>query len=61
MALWHREGSIVREATVGDGPVDAVFKAIERITGCEPTVREYQVRSVTVGEDDSLSATYNRD
>src|SRR5262245_4746651 len=51
VALWHREGRIIREATVGDGPVDAVFKAIERITGYEPTLREYQVRSVTVGED----------
>ena len=51
VALWHREGRIVREATVGDGPVDAVFKAIERITGFEPILREYQVRSVSVGED----------
>jgi 2-isopropylmalate synthase len=51
VALWHREGHIVREATVGDGPVDAVFKAIERITGYDLTLREYQVRSVTVGED----------
>jgi 2-isopropylmalate synthase len=51
VALWHRDGHIVREATVGDGPVDAVFKAIERITGYEPTLREYQVRSVSIGED----------
>ena len=31
--------------------IDAVFKAIERITGMHVTLREYQVRSVTVGED----------
>jgi 2-isopropylmalate synthase len=36
---------------VGDGPVDAVFKTIERITGVNVVLRDYQVRSVTVGED----------
>lgn len=51
VALWNRDGTIVREATVGDGPVDAVFKTIERITGFDVTLREYQVRSVTIGED----------
>src|SRR5439155_6947138 len=33
VCLWHQDGTIVREAAIGDGPVDAVFKAIERITG----------------------------
>ncbi len=51
VVLWHKDGTIVREANVGDGPVDAVFKTIERITGVEVKLREYQVRSVTVGED----------
>jgi 2-isopropylmalate synthase len=51
VCLWHRDGSIVRDATVGDGPIDAVFKAIERITGVDVKLKEYVVRSVTVGED----------
>jgi 2-isopropylmalate synthase len=51
VALWHQDGTILREASVGDGPVDAVFKAIERITGIEVTLRDYRVRSVSVGED----------
>ena len=51
MCLWHNEGRIVREAAIGDGPVDAVFKAIERITEIEVKLRDYGVRSVTVGED----------
>ncbi len=51
VALWHQDGTILREASVGDGPVDAVFKAIERITGIELTLRDYRVRSVSVGED----------
>jgi 2-isopropylmalate synthase len=51
VALWHQDGSILREAALGDGPIDAVFKAIERITGIEVTLRDYRIRSVSVGED----------
>jgi 2-isopropylmalate synthase len=49
--LEHVEGRRVQQAVCGDGPVDAVFKAIERVTGISPTVRDYQVRSVSTGED----------
>jgi 2-isopropylmalate synthase len=51
VCLWHQGGTIHREASLGDGPVDAVFKAIERITGVEVVLKDYRVRSVTVGED----------
>jgi 2-isopropylmalate synthase len=51
VCLWHQGGNIVRDATAGDGPIDAVFKAIERITGVEVKLKDYSVRSVTVGED----------
>jgi 2-isopropylmalate synthase len=51
VCLWHNEGEIHRDASLGDGPVDAVFKCIERITGVEVTLRDYRIRSVTVGED----------
>jgi 2-isopropylmalate synthase len=51
VCLWHQEGTICRDASVGDGPVDAVFKAIERITGVEVVLKDYRIRSVTVGED----------
>ncbi len=51
VCLWHRDGSVKSDASIGDGPVDAVFKAIERITGVELKLRDYRVRSVTVGED----------
>jgi len=39
------------EAAVGDGPMDAAFKAIERITGLPLRLEDYQVRSVTGGKD----------
>jgi 2-isopropylmalate synthase len=51
VCLWHNEGRIHRDAVFGDGPVDAVFRAIERITGVEVELRDYYVRSVTVGQD----------
>lgn len=51
VCLWHKDGEIVRDAVVGDGPVDAVFKAIERATGISVTLKDYRVRSVTIGED----------
>ena len=51
IALQKNDGSRFQEACGGDGPVDAVFKAIERITGISARLRDYQIQSVTVGED----------
>ncbi len=51
IALEKSDGSRHHEAAGGDGPVDAVFKAIERITGITARLRDYQIQSVTVGED----------
>src|SRR6266852_2514614 len=49
--LVHVDGRKVEEAACGDGPVDALFKSIERITGITVQLRDYQVRSISVGED----------
>ncbi|MFO0878264.1 MAG: 2-isopropylmalate synthase [Gemmataceae bacterium] len=51
VALWHQDGTILRDAALGDGPVDAIFKAIERITGMEVQLKDFRVRSVSGGED----------
>lgn len=40
-----------RDAAIGDGPVDAVCKAMERIVGISAELKDYQVRSVSGGED----------
>jgi 2-isopropylmalate synthase len=40
----------VGEAT-GDGPVDAIFVAIQQATGVDPELRSYTVSAVTEGED----------
>ena len=51
VSLVHAEGRKIHDAACGDGPVDAVFQTIERITGIDVKLKDYQVRSVTVGED----------
>ncbi len=49
--LVHEDGRTVQEAAVGDGQVHAIFAAIERATGTPITLRQYQVRSLSTGED----------
>ncbi len=51
VVLWHKDGTLARDANVGDGPIDAVFKTIERLTGIDVNLKDYSVQSVTVGED----------
>jgi 2-isopropylmalate synthase len=45
------DGEIVQDAAIGDGPVDAIFKAVERVTGIAANLREFAVRGVTQGKD----------
>ncbi|MGE5755165.1 MAG: 2-isopropylmalate synthase [Planctomycetaceae bacterium] len=45
------DGEIVQDAATGDGPVDAIFKAVERVTGIAANLREFAVRGVTQGKD----------
>jgi 2-isopropylmalate synthase len=51
VALRHKDGTLHRDAAVGNGPIDALFKAINRITGIEVKVVDYRVRSVTQDMD----------
>ena len=49
--LTHQDGHTVKEAAVGDGPVEAAFTALERATGIDLDLRNFEVRSVSIGED----------
>jgi len=51
VAIRRPDGEIVQDAAIGDGPVDAIFKAVERVTGVRANLREFVVRSVTQGKD----------
>ncbi len=57
VCMKHADGRQVCDAACGDGPIDAVFKTIERITEVSVQLRDYQVRSVTIGEDAQGEAT----
>ena len=39
------------DAAIGDGPVDAVYEAIGRITGVKLALRDYSLRAITSGKD----------
>jgi 2-isopropylmalate synthase len=49
--LRHRDGRQVEEAAVGAGPVEAVFTALELAAGVKPVLCDFDIRSVSVGED----------
>ena len=46
-----RDGETYTEAAVGNGPVDASFLAIDRISGIPLELDRYQVRAATEGRD----------
>ena len=48
--IKNRDEQFTDSAT-GDGPVDALFNAIDRALNFQPTVESYQVRSVTSGRE----------
>jgi 2-isopropylmalate synthase len=45
------DGARVKEVGVGDGPVDAAFKTITKITGTRSTLMRYSVNAITGGTD----------
>mgnify|MGYP000147399789 FL=1 len=47
----EKNGEMVEEAACGDGPVDAIFNAINRATGHDVTLTEYRIRAITGGTD----------
>lgn len=49
--LRLQDGRVVENATIGDGPIDALFKAIDLSTGIPGKLQEYNIRSVTGGKD----------
>lgn len=46
-----RGGECHREAATGNGPVDAVYKAIDRIMGISAELEDYAITSIAMGQD----------
>lgn len=53
----EKESETFVDAACGNGPVDAAYQAIDRITGVSLSLVDYSVRSVTVGRDAIGEAT----
>ena len=49
--LRRPDGTLQTEAAVGNGPIDAVYKAIDHMAKVDCTLLEYTVQSVTEGID----------
>jgi len=43
--------AVLQEAACGDGPVDAVIRAIERIVGVKGRLTDFSIEAVTIGHD----------
>ncbi|MSU40201.1 MAG: 2-isopropylmalate synthase [Pedosphaera sp.] len=50
-----------QEAAIGDGPVDAVVKAMDRITRVRGQLKDYSLRAVSQGEDAMGEVTLKAD
>jgi 2-isopropylmalate synthase len=51
VAVRAPSGELLTGSFTGDGPVDAIFRAINAATGAEARLREFRVDAVTGGQD----------
>lgn len=47
----RRDGQLAEEAACGNGPVDAICKAVDKITGINCTMISWGINAVTAGKD----------
>ncbi|MCM8825156.1 MAG: 2-isopropylmalate synthase [Candidatus Omnitrophica bacterium] len=47
----RKEDRIFEDASLGDGPVDALYRAIDRIVKLSPKLAEYRISAVSGGKD----------
>ena len=57
VTLRDSTGEILQDASIGDGPVDAIYAAIARLTGIKADLTDYRIRSVSKGRDAQGEAT----
>jgi 2-isopropylmalate synthase len=51
VTLKDSNGDTVQDASIGDGPVDAIYSAIQRLTGVRANLTDYRIRAVTKGKE----------
>ncbi|MDR3146466.1 MAG: 2-isopropylmalate synthase [Treponema sp.] len=47
--LRHKDGQTHKLVSMGDGPIDSIFKAINKIIGKEPDLELYEIGAITGG------------
>ncbi len=47
----HKHDAVLEGVYIGDGPIDAAFLAIEKITGCHYELDDFQIQAVTEGRE----------
>lgn len=52
-----RDGALLEHVAIGDGPIDASFKAVEQMLGLELKLESFSLGAVTGGEDAQGEAT----
>jgi 2-isopropylmalate synthase len=57
VVLRDSSGDVRTDASAGDGPIDACYSAIQRITGVTVTLEDYSTRAVTGGKEAQGEAT----
>mgnify|MGYP003949569813 FL=1 len=61
--LEHNDGRILETSAQGIGPIEAVFKALEEITGYNMELTNFEIHSVSIGDDAqgevTISIRYN--
>jgi 2-isopropylmalate synthase len=51
VTLKDSNGEKLQDASIGDGPVDAIYSAIARLTGIRVSLSDYRIRAVTKGKE----------
>jgi len=51
VTLRDSGGQSIQDASVGDGPVDAIYSAIQRLTAVKANLADYRIRAVTRGKE----------
>ncbi|MCX7705970.1 MAG: 2-isopropylmalate synthase, partial [bacterium] len=46
-----KRNTLLEDASLGDGPIDALYRAIDRIVKVSPKLEEYRISAVTGGKD----------
>ncbi len=51
VTLTDSTGETLQDAGVGDGPVDAIYSTLQRLTGVQASLKTYRIRAVTRGKE----------